>query len=93
MTKNFWKGEQQQQQQQQKQALEARAFRSLALKKWFFSEMDHFLFTEQANLVVRKIGYSTTPKCFWNILLLRSDVKDFQTWLFCTSMWSPLMLR
>ena len=30
MTKNSWKGEQQQ--QQQKQALEARAFRSLALK-------------------------------------------------------------
>ena len=40
-------------------------------KKWFFSQMDHFLFTKQANLVVRKISYSTTPRCFWNILLLR----------------------
>ena len=43
MTKNSWKGEQQQQQQQQqqKQALKARAFRSLALKKIMSLESLH----------------------------------------------------
>ena len=62
-------------------------------KKWFFSQKDHFSFTDRSNLVVGKIGCSTTPNCFWNILLLRSDVEDFQTWFFCTSMGSPFMLR
>ena len=61
-------------------------------KKWFFSQKDHFSFTDWFNLVVGKIGCSTTPNCFWNILLLRSDVEDFQMWFFCTSMGSPFML-
>ena len=29
-------------------------------------------------------------KLLWNILLLRPDVEDFKTWLFCNSKGSPL---
>ena len=36
-----------------------------------------------------KIGCITNPKLLWNILLLRPDVEDFKTWLFCISKGSP----
>ena len=54
-------------------------------KKWFFSQKNHFLFTERAILVSRKGRSSNNPKRFWYILLLCPDVGDFKTWLFCTS--------
>ena len=61
-------------------------------KKWFFSQKNHFLFTEQPFLMAGKIGCIANPKLLWNILLLRPDVEDFKTWLFCISKGSPLML-
>ena len=61
-------------------------------KKWFLSQKDHFLFTEQPFLMARKIGCISNPKLLWNILLLRPDVEDFKTLFFRTSMGSPLML-
>ena len=54
-------------------------------KKWFFSQKNHFLFSEQTILMGRKGGNSNNPKRFWHILLLRPDVGDFKTWIFWTS--------
>ena len=39
-----------------------------------------------------KGGCSNDPKRFWYILLLRPNVGDFKTWLFCTSIGSPMTL-
>ena len=61
-------------------------------KKWFFSQKNHFLFTEKPFLMAGKIGCISNPKLLWNILLLRPNVEDFKTLVFCTSMGSPLIL-
>ena len=54
-------------------------------KSDFFSQKNHFLFSEQTILMGRKGGDSNNPKRFWHILLFRPDVGDFKTWIFWTS--------
>lgn len=54
-------------------------------QKAFFSQKNHFLFSEQTILMDRKGGDSNNPKHFWHILLLRPDVGDSKTWIFWTS--------
>jgi len=49
--------------------------------KWFFSQKNHFLFSEQTILMGRKGGNSNNSKRFWHILLLCPDVGDFKTWI------------
>ena len=51
-------------------------------KKWFFSQNNHFLFTEQVDSVAGKMCYSNTPKSIWKILLLRPTIRDFHSWFF-----------
>ena len=69
-------------------------FCDLARKqKVIFSQKNHFLFTEQHDLVVRKISSSTISKLLWKILLLRPTVGDFHLWLFWIPRGSPLTLR
>ena len=62
-------------------------------KKWFFSQNNHFLFTEQSIFMAGKISCSNNPNLFWQILLLRPTVEDFETWVFWTPRGSPLTLR
>ena len=64
------------------------AFTQLHLKIRYF-----FLFTKQSILMAQKISCSNNPNLFWQILLLRPRVKDFETWVFCTPRGSPLTLR
>ena len=60
-------------------------FRLRQKTKWFFSQKNHFLFSEQTILMGRKGGDSNNPKHFWHNLLLRPDLGDFKTWNFWTS--------
>ena len=62
-------------------------------KKWFFSQKNHFLFTEQVDSVAGKMCYSNTPKWIWKILLLRPTIGDFHSWFFWTPWGSPFTLR
>ena len=61
--------------------------------KWFFSQKNHFLFTEQVDSVAGKMCYSNTPKWIWKILLLRPTIGDFHSWFFWTPLGSPFTLR
>ena len=51
-------------------------------KKMIFSQNNHFLFTEKSILMTRKVSCSNNLNLFWQILLLRPKVKDFETWVF-----------
>ena len=62
-------------------------------KKWIFSQNNHFLFAEQSILMARNISCSNNSNLFWQILLLRPKVKDFETWGFWIPRESPLTLQ
>ena len=62
-------------------------------KKWFFSQKNHFLFSERPVLVGLKMGYSNIPKLLWIFMLLRPNVQDFHLSLFRLPRGSPLTLH
>ena len=53
-------------------------FDSARKQKVIFSTKNHFLFTVLPLLVAGKISCSITQKLFWQILLLRPKVEDFE---------------
>ena len=61
-------------------------------QKWFFSHTHHILFSERPFSVVRKMGYSTSPKLLWNFFVTAAH-HCFHSWLFFILRGSPFTLR